>query len=81
LGILLWFGIDFGEMLRARITQTGIPGGWRLFPQNSNMLLRSNHPAIVPAFHGREQIQSAAEGAISPENAQAKGPWNHELGS
>ena len=47
--------------------------------QNPNMLLRSIHPAIVPAFHGRAQIKSAAEGAISPENAQAKGPWNHWL--
>ena len=39
-------------------------------------LPRTGHPAIVPAFRGRVQIRSAAEGAIPPENAQAKEPRN-----
>src|SRR5574343_1889452 len=45
-----------------------------------NILIRPRHPDIVPpvpwesACHRRRS--TAAEGAISPENAQAKGPWN-----
>ena len=42
-------------------------------------LIRPVHPAIVPPVPWESADPSAAEGAISPENAQVKGPQNENM--